>query len=162
MVRPYKERFGRGPTNSVTHFAGPDCIVSTLGNTFTLAERHLVASGEHQRRSDTRQAVKAAAETTSRATSSLSRPYFDAGRRNRGAANALLPPQDLAAPIESGKAHNTELNIVGLLSALLDEALQEGPAQVTSVIAPAATKLAAHRWSEFTHVLRKILTPSLS
>ncbi len=35
-------------------------------------------------------------------------------------------------------------------------------AQVTSVITPAATKDAAHRWSEFTHDLRRILTPSLS
>ena len=68
MVRLYKARFGRGPTNAVTHFAGPDCIVSTLENTFTLAERHLVASGEHQRLSDTRQAVKAATEATSRTT----------------------------------------------------------------------------------------------
>jgi uncharacterized protein YbcI len=68
MVRLYKERFGRGPTNAVTHFAGPDCIVSTLENTFTVAERHLVASGEHQRLMDTRQSVKTAAETAFRTT----------------------------------------------------------------------------------------------
>jgi uncharacterized protein (DUF488 family) len=34
--------------------------------------------------------------------------------------------------------------------------------QVTSVIAPAKTKLAAHRWSELIQALRNTLTPSLS
>lgn len=68
MVGLYKERFGRGPTKAVTYYAGPDCIVSTLETTFTVAERHLVASGEHQRLADTRQSVKAAAEATFRTT----------------------------------------------------------------------------------------------
>jgi uncharacterized protein YbcI len=54
MVRIYKEQFGRGPTKAVTHYAGPDCIVSTLEDSFTPAERNMVAMGEHQRLRDVR------------------------------------------------------------------------------------------------------------
>ena len=54
MVRLYKEQFGRGPTRAATHYAGPDCIVSTLENSLTPAERNMVALGEHQRLRDIR------------------------------------------------------------------------------------------------------------
>jgi len=49
MVRLYKEQFGRGPTKTRTDWAGPDVLVCTLENTFTPAERNLVALGEHER-----------------------------------------------------------------------------------------------------------------
>lgn len=49
MVRLYKEAFGRGPTKARAQFAGPDTLVVILENSLTVAERNLVAMGEHQR-----------------------------------------------------------------------------------------------------------------
>jgi uncharacterized protein YbcI len=54
MVHLYKEHFGRGPTKARTHFADPDCLICTLENSLTPAERSLVEMGEHQRLRDTR------------------------------------------------------------------------------------------------------------
>ena len=54
MVRIYKEQFGRGPTKARTDWAGPDAVICTLRESFTPAERNLVAMGEHQRLRDTR------------------------------------------------------------------------------------------------------------
>jgi uncharacterized protein YbcI len=62
MVRLYKEMFGRGPTRSRTHFAGPDTIVSTLEDSLTPAERNLVAMGEHHRLRDIRMFFQYASE----------------------------------------------------------------------------------------------------
>jgi uncharacterized protein YbcI len=49
MVRLYKEAFGRGPTKARAQFAGPDTLIVTLEHSLTVAERNLVAMGEHQR-----------------------------------------------------------------------------------------------------------------
>jgi uncharacterized protein YbcI len=49
MVRLYKEAFGRGPTKARAQFAGEDTLVVILENSLTVAERNLVALGEHQR-----------------------------------------------------------------------------------------------------------------
>jgi uncharacterized protein YbcI len=49
MVRLYKEAFGRGPTKARAHFAGPDTLIVVLESSLTVAERNLVAMGEHQR-----------------------------------------------------------------------------------------------------------------
>jgi uncharacterized protein YbcI len=49
MVRLYKEAFGRGPTKARAQFAGQDTLVVILENSLTVAERNLVALGEHQR-----------------------------------------------------------------------------------------------------------------
>ncbi len=49
MVRLYKDAFGRGPTKARAQFAGPDTLVVTLESSLTVAERNLVAMGEHQR-----------------------------------------------------------------------------------------------------------------
>ena len=49
MVRVYKETFGRGPTKARAQFAGPDTLVVILEASLTVAERNLVAMGEHQR-----------------------------------------------------------------------------------------------------------------
>ncbi len=54
MVRLYKEQFGRGPTKTRSHWAGPDTLVVTLEDTLTPAERNLVAMGEHERLRDLR------------------------------------------------------------------------------------------------------------
>ena len=49
MVGLYKEAFGRGPTKARAQFAGPDTLVVILEASLTVAERNLVAMGEHQR-----------------------------------------------------------------------------------------------------------------
>jgi uncharacterized protein YbcI len=49
MVRLYKDAFGRGPTKARAHFAGQDTLVVRLEASLTVAERNLVAMGEHQR-----------------------------------------------------------------------------------------------------------------
>jgi len=49
MVRLYKEAFGRGPTKARAQFAGPDVLIVILESSLTVAERNLVAMGEHQR-----------------------------------------------------------------------------------------------------------------
>jgi uncharacterized protein YbcI len=62
MVRLYKEVFGRGPTKARTEFAGPDIVICTLEDSFTLAERKLVEMGEDQRLRDTRMYFQHATE----------------------------------------------------------------------------------------------------
>jgi uncharacterized protein YbcI len=54
MVHLYKQQFGRGPTRTRSHWAGPDVLVTLLEDTFTPAERNLVKLGEHQRLRDVR------------------------------------------------------------------------------------------------------------
>ncbi len=54
MVRLYKELFGRGPTRTKTHFAGPDLIVSSLEDSLTRIERLMADAGEHERLRDLR------------------------------------------------------------------------------------------------------------
>jgi uncharacterized protein YbcI len=54
MVRIYKERFGRGPTKTRTHWVGHDVIAVILEDTLTPVERSLVEMGEHQRLRDLR------------------------------------------------------------------------------------------------------------
>src|SRR5437868_7573910 len=49
MMRLYKEAFGRGPTKARAQFAGQDTLVVILECSLTVAERNLVAMGEHQR-----------------------------------------------------------------------------------------------------------------
>lgn len=54
MVGLYKETFGRGPTKARAQFAGPDTLVVILEASLTVAERNLVAMGEHERLRDAR------------------------------------------------------------------------------------------------------------
>ena len=54
MVRLYKEMFGRGPTKARSYLAAPDVLICILRETFTPAERNLVAMGEVQRLRDSR------------------------------------------------------------------------------------------------------------
>ena len=54
MVKIYKEQFGRGPTKTVTSYAGPNVLITTLENSLTPAERRMAELGEHQRLRDTR------------------------------------------------------------------------------------------------------------
>jgi uncharacterized protein YbcI len=49
MVSLYKESFGRGPVKARAQFAGHDALLVTLESSLTVAERNLVAMGEHRR-----------------------------------------------------------------------------------------------------------------
>jgi uncharacterized protein YbcI len=62
MVRIYKEQFGRGPTKARTDWAGPDVLICTLQDSFTQAEKNLVALGEDQRLRDMRMFFQYATE----------------------------------------------------------------------------------------------------
>jgi uncharacterized protein YbcI len=68
MVHLYKTHFGRGPTKSRTHFAGPDIVICTLEDSLTPAERSLAAMGEHQRLRDVRTFFQYATEKDFRAS----------------------------------------------------------------------------------------------
>jgi uncharacterized protein YbcI len=61
MVRLHKEQFGRGPTRSRAHFAGPDALLCVLHEALLPAERTLVALGQQERVAETRLALQAAA-----------------------------------------------------------------------------------------------------
>jgi uncharacterized protein YbcI len=60
MVRLHKTQFGRGPTKSRTHWAGPDMLVCLLSDILLPAERQLAELGEVARVRDTRTAFQAA------------------------------------------------------------------------------------------------------
>jgi len=62
MVRLYKEAFGRGPTKARAQFAGHDTLVVILEDSLTVAERNLVAMGEHQRLREARLFFQSALE----------------------------------------------------------------------------------------------------
>ncbi|HEX5982839.1 MAG TPA: Na-translocating system protein MpsC family protein [Solirubrobacterales bacterium] len=94
MVRLYKELFGRGPTKARTEFAGPDIVICTLEDTFTLAERSLVEMGEHQRLRDTRMYFQAA--TRDRFTEIVERVT---GRRVRAFISGLDADVDICAEV---------------------------------------------------------------
>jgi len=68
IVKIYKIKFGRGPTKASTDFAGPDVIISTLQDSFTPAERNMVAMGEHQRLAELRLFFQTATEPEFRDT----------------------------------------------------------------------------------------------
>lgn len=68
MVRLYKDLFGRGPTKAKTTWADEDTLLCTLQDSFTAAERNLVAMGEHQRLRDVRLFFQYATEQTFRGT----------------------------------------------------------------------------------------------
>lgn len=68
MVKLYKELFGRGPTRTRTHYAGPDTLVCTLQDSMTQAERNLVKLGEDQRMRDVRMFFQYASEDAFRDT----------------------------------------------------------------------------------------------
>jgi uncharacterized protein YbcI len=54
MVKIYKDQFGRGPTKTMTSYAGPNVLITTLENSLTPAERRMAELGEHQRLRDIR------------------------------------------------------------------------------------------------------------
>jgi len=49
LVALHKQQFGRGPTGSRAHFAGPDTLVCVFEDALLPAERAMVEMGEAQR-----------------------------------------------------------------------------------------------------------------
>jgi uncharacterized protein YbcI len=107
MVRHYKEQFGRGPTKAATHYAGPDCIISTLENTLTPAERNMIIMGEHQQLRDVRLFFQHATEQQFKDTvESIT------GRTVRGFVSGMDTHQDIATEVfylepEAGSASSS-------------------------------------------------------
>ncbi|HEV7752358.1 MAG TPA: Na-translocating system protein MpsC family protein [Baekduia sp.] len=94
MVRIYKDLFGRGPTRARTHLAGPDCIVCTLENSLTPAERKMAELGELQRLRDTRLYFQHACEADFRdAVERIT------GRRVRAFVSGMDVDKDVAAEL---------------------------------------------------------------
>jgi uncharacterized protein YbcI len=97
MVKLYKEQFGRGPTKTRTHYAGPDILITTLEDSLTPAERRMTEMGEHQRLRDTRMFFQYASvpeftETVERIT----------GRKVRGFISGIdtqYTEQDISAEV---------------------------------------------------------------
>jgi len=94
MVRLYKEQFGRGPTKAATHYAGPDCLISTLEHSLTPAERNMAALGEHQRLRDVRLFFQHAREEDFRSTVETV-----TGRKVRGFISGLDTRADIACEV---------------------------------------------------------------
>ena len=60
MVKLHKQHFGRGPTKSRAHFAGPDVLVCVLSDVLLPAERKMVEMGQQERVTDSRTSFQAA------------------------------------------------------------------------------------------------------
>src|SRR5215210_1728788 len=91
MTRLYKELFGRGPTKVRAAFAGPDCVVVTLENTLTQAERNMVSLGDHQKLRDVRMFFQHSSEQE------LKRPVEEIlGRRVRAFTSGIDTEADVA------------------------------------------------------------------
>jgi uncharacterized protein YbcI len=67
MVVLCKEAFGRGPTKARAQFAGHDTLLVILESSLTVAERNLVAMGEHRRLREARLCLSEALEDQFRA-----------------------------------------------------------------------------------------------
>ena len=94
MVKIYKEQFGRGPTKTVTNYAGPNVLITTLESSLTPAERRMAELGEHQRLRDTRMFFQYASvpefvETVERIT----------GRKVRAFVSGIDTEQDVSSEV---------------------------------------------------------------
>jgi uncharacterized protein YbcI len=67
IVELYKVQFGRGPETVSSRFAGPDTLITLLGNTLTPVERTMRDMGEEQRLRDIRMMFQYATEEKFRA-----------------------------------------------------------------------------------------------
>ena len=94
MVGLYKEAFGRGPTKARAQFAGPDTLVVLLESSLTVAERNLVAMGEHQRLREARLFFQYALEDQLRAIVEQA-----LGRRTVGFVSGIDTHRDVAMEV---------------------------------------------------------------
>jgi uncharacterized protein YbcI len=67
VVALFKDAFGRGPTKARAQFAGHDTLLVVLESSLTVAERNLVAMGEHRRLREARLFLSDALEDQFRA-----------------------------------------------------------------------------------------------
>ena len=94
MVKLYKEQFGRGPTKTVTSYAGPNVLITTLENSLTPVERRMAEMGEHQRLRDARTFFQYATE----------REFISAveqitGRKVRAFVSGIDTAQDVSSEV---------------------------------------------------------------
>jgi uncharacterized protein YbcI len=94
IVRLYKEAFGRGPTKARAQFSGSDTLVVLLEGMMTVAERHMVALGEHGRVREQRLLLQLAVEDVKR--SAVERILE---RRVLACISGVDPNNDLAAEV---------------------------------------------------------------
>jgi uncharacterized protein YbcI len=94
MVRLYKEAFGRGPTKARAQFAGQDTLVVILEASLTVAERNLVAMGEHQRLREARLFFQYALEDQFRGIVEQA-----LGRRTVAFVSGIDPDRDVAMEV---------------------------------------------------------------
>ena len=94
MVRLYKEAFGRGPTKARAQFAGADTLIVILESSLTVAERNLVAMGEHQRLREARLFFQYALEDQFRAIVEQA-----LGRRTVAFITGIDPARDIALTV---------------------------------------------------------------
>jgi len=94
MVALYKTQFGRGPTKTRSHYAGPDILITTLEDSLTPAERNMVAMGEKQRLRDTRMFFQHA--TIDEFVSTVERIT---GRKVRGFVSGIDVDQDISSEV---------------------------------------------------------------
>ena len=94
MVHLYKDAFGRGPTKARALFSGSDMLVVLLEDMMTVAERRLVALGEHGRAREHRLFLQLALEDVKR--SEVERILR---RRVLACISGTDPGRDLAAEV---------------------------------------------------------------
>jgi uncharacterized protein YbcI len=94
MVQLYKDAFGRGPTKARAQFSGSDTLVVLLEDMMTVAERNLVALGEHARVRELRLFVQLSIEDRKR--SEVERILR---RRPLACVSGADPRGDLAAEV---------------------------------------------------------------
>ena len=94
MVRLYKTLFGRGPTKARSHWLGSDAVIISLEDTFTPAERNMVALGEHQRLRDMRTFFQHASADEFRAVAERV-----TGRKVRGFISGVDTRVDIASEV---------------------------------------------------------------
>lgn len=94
MVHLYKDAFGRGPSKARAQFSGSDTLVVLLEDMMTIAERQLVALGEHARVREQRLFLQLALEDKKR--SEVERILR---RRALACVSGTDPDRDLAAEV---------------------------------------------------------------
>ena len=94
MVHLYKDAFGRGPSKARAQFSGSDTLVVLLEDMMTIAERQLVALGEHARVREQRLFLQLALEDKKR--SEVQRILK---RRALACVSGTDPDRDLAAEV---------------------------------------------------------------
>ncbi len=107
MVALHKEQFGKGPTNSHSHFAGRDTLVCVLEGGLLPAEKKMVELGDVARVRETRIAFQTATEAEF--VSAVEQIFY---RKVRAFSSAVDPRADVVyevfslEPAENGKDIN--------------------------------------------------------